>query len=212
MPEHSSFFNLDVTLSEKAVRDFAESFWSPENYFSVWTWAKGLVSYQKSHALGQFFMECELNSPVLYPYALLDLYVNTFNKGTFKALAVEVAKYLRCKAEKKAAGKEKEAKLVWDDIHQFYFDLPFKEEFDNVERRHFADDYKLVSLTEAVQSWPPHEIRTFRATLVFLKSGPCGRKLIDSFESRAKTQKPRAQEVLKQNLGMCLASMQKAQS
>lgn len=62
MPEHSSFFNLDVTLSEKAVRDFAESFWSPENYYAVWTWAKGLVSYQESHPLGQFFMECELNS------------------------------------------------------------------------------------------------------------------------------------------------------
>lgn len=88
----------------------------------------------------------------LYPYVLLEIYANTFNKGTFKALAVEVAKYLRCKAERKAADREKEAKLVWDNIHQFYFDLPLKEEFENVERRHFADDYKLVNLTDAVLS------------------------------------------------------------
>lgn len=45
-----------------------------------------------------------------------------------------MAKFLRVEMEKPS---EKDGR--WNDVHSYYFDLPSKEEFKAVEKRHFFE-------------------------------------------------------------------------
>lgn len=73
--------------------------------------------------------------------------------GTFKSLAVFMAEYLRLEKAKPA-----EAAAEWTKIHSFYFDLPKKEEFKNVEKRHFYEvPFSQVSHTLTLKAVLYHE-------------------------------------------------------
>lgn len=58
LPENKTLLDPDVTLSDRAIEAIAWRAWSAEIFFKVWTWLARVVDFERSHNLGQYYMEC----------------------------------------------------------------------------------------------------------------------------------------------------------
>ncbi|KAI1818906.1 hypothetical protein F4861DRAFT_544562 [Xylaria intraflava] len=85
--------------------------WSAENFFRVWTYMRGYVEYERSSDLGKYYM-----------------------KHMFLGLACEVTVWLRHNLKSEADGR-----AMRQDLHDFYFAMPKKEVFADVDKSCFHE-------------------------------------------------------------------------
>lgn len=51
---------MEITLSAAELKSMVEGAWSPKNFFKVWAYTGGIVGFEQSKPLGQYYMRSEL--------------------------------------------------------------------------------------------------------------------------------------------------------
>ncbi|KAI0483357.1 hypothetical protein GGR56DRAFT_686679 [Xylariaceae sp. FL0804] len=112
--EEHKLLDIEVTLSATRKAAIVKEAWSPQNFFHMWSYIKGYIDYEKSSALGQYYM-----------------------RNMFIGLAGEILDYLdvQLRTPKEAEARKKK-------LHSFYFDMPAVPQFGAIDKKCFHEVFE----------------------------------------------------------------------